>query len=292
METLINIQELTKYYGKSRGVSGLNLTIKENEIFGFIGPNGSGKSTTIRLMMGLIFPTSGYATIFGKDVVKYGPEIRKSIGYLPAEVFYYEKMKVKDLLNYSASFYKKDCKHKIYELSERMSLDLNKKIEDLSFGNKKKVGIVQSLIHEPKLLILDEPTSGLDPLMQKNFFALLKEESDKGTTIFLSSHILSEVQAICNRVAIIKDGKIIKQDDMKNLRENLYKKIYVKSQTLSEKIHQLTGISNYENHENESRFLYHGEIPPLLQVLASENPYDVLIEDPSLEEIFLHYYQL
>lgn len=292
METVINLQELTKYYGKSRGVSGLSLSIKENEIFGFIGPNGSGKTTTIRLMMGLVFPTGGYANIFGKDVVKYGPEIRMSIGYLPAEVFYPEKMKVKDVLEYSASFYKKECKNKIYELSEHMSLDLNKKIEDLSYGNKKKVGIVQSLIHEPKLLILDEPTSGLDPLMQKNFFSLLKEEKAKGTTIFLSSHILSDVQALCNRLAIIKDGKIIKQDDIKSLRENLYKKVSIKSLVASEKIQNINGVSDYERIQNESRFLYHGEIQPLLQALTSEHPYDVIIEDPSLEEMFLHHYQL
>lgn len=211
METVINLQELTKYYGDSRAVSGLNLSIKENEIFGFVGPSGSGKSTTIRLMMGLIFPSGGYASIFGKDVVTHGPDIRMSIGYLPAEVFYYEQMKVKDLLNYSASFYKKDCMHKIYELSERMSLDLNKKFEDLSDAGKKKVGIVQSLIHEPKLLILDEPTHGLDPVIQKKLFSILEEEKDKGTTIFLSTSILSEVQTLCDHVAIIKDGKIIEQ---------------------------------------------------------------------------------
>ena len=206
---VIEINHLTKYYGKERGIIDVNFNVEENEIFGFIGPNGAGKSTTLRTLLGLIYPTSGSAKLFGKDCIKYGPEIKKEIGYLPAEVFYYDKMKVIELLNYSASFYKKDCSKRIKELAGIMDLNLNKKIDDLSFGNKKKVGIVQGLLHEPKLIILDEPTSGLDPLMQQKFFELLQEENKKGATILFSSHILGEVQRLCNRVAIIKEGKII-----------------------------------------------------------------------------------
>ena len=208
--SIIKTEDLTKYYGNAKGIERVNLSIEAQEIFGFIGPNGAGKSTTIRLLMGLIFPTSGSMRIFGKDPLIHGPEIRKSVGYLPSEVFYYEKMKVIDLLKYTAGFYKKDCNKRLYELSEIMALDLNRPIEDLSYGNKKKVGIVQGLLHEPKLIILDEPTSGLDPLMQQNFFDLIKEENKKGSTIFFSSHILSEVQALCNRVAIVKNGGIVK----------------------------------------------------------------------------------
>src|SRR5659263_164069 len=207
---VIEIKNLTKNYGKARGITDVSFNVEQGEIFGFIGPNGAGKSTTIRTLLSLIYPTSGSATIFGMDCVKFGPEIKKEIGYLPSEVFYYDNMKVIDLLKYSASFYKKDCSKRITELAEIMDLDLNKKIDDLSFGNKKKVGIVQGLLHSPKLIILDEPTLGLDPLMQQIFFDLIREENKRGATILMSSHILNEVQRICSRVAIIKEGKIIK----------------------------------------------------------------------------------
>lgn len=181
--SVIEMNMLTKHYGKSRGITDVNLSVEEGEIFGFIGPNGAGKSTAIRTLLGLIYPTRGSAAIFGKSCTEH-PEIRMELGYLPSEVFYYDNMKVIDLLKYSASFYKKDCTKRIFELAEIMDLDLKKKIDDLSFGNKKKVGIVQGLLHEPKLIILDEPTSGLDPLMQQKFFDLLGEENRKGATIF------------------------------------------------------------------------------------------------------------
>ena len=190
---VIETTKLTKYYGKSRGIIDVDIAVEEGEIYGFIGPNGAGKSTTIRTLLSLIYASSGSATIFGKDgkdIVKFGPEIKKEIGYLPSEVFYYDNMRVMDLLKYSASFYGKDCSKRINELAEIMDLDLKKKIDDLSYGNKKKVGIIQGLIHEPKLIILDEPTGGLDPLMQQKFFDLVHEENRKGATIFLSSHIL------------------------------------------------------------------------------------------------------
>src|SRR5659263_598953 len=204
---VIEIKNLTKNYGKARGITDVSFNVEQGEIFGFIGPNGAGKSTTIRTLLSLIYPTSGSASIFGMDCVEFGPEIKKEIGYLPSEVFYYDNMKVIDLLKYSASFYKKDCSKKIVELAEIMDLDLNKKIDDLSFGNKKK------------LIILDEPTSGLDPLMQQKFFDLLEEENKKGSTILLSSHILGEVQRLCNRVAIIKEGEIIKVEKISTLQE-------------------------------------------------------------------------
>src|SRR4030042_3196181 len=203
---IIEVNKLTKYYGKARGIVDVSFSVEDGEIFGFIGPNGAGKSTTIRVFLSLIYPTSGQAKIFGKDCIKYGPEIRQDIGYLPSEVFYYEGMKVLDLLKYSASFYAKDCTKRMHELADLMELDMKRKIDDLSYGNKKKVGIVQGLLHQPKLIVLDEPTSGLDPLMQQKFFNLIREENKRGATIFFSSHILGEVQKMCNRVAIIKEG--------------------------------------------------------------------------------------
>jgi ABC-2 type transport system ATP-binding protein len=218
--SIIEVNHLTKYYGKSRGIVDVSFNVEEGEIYGFIGPNGAGKSTTIRLFLSLIYPTSGDAKIFGKDCINYGPQIRQDVGYLPSEVFYYGGMKVIDLLKYSASFYKKDSTQRLHELADIMELDLTRKISDLSYGNKKKVGIVQGLLHQPKLLLLDEPTSGLDPLMQQKFFNLVREENKRGATVFFSSHILGEVQKLCGRVAIIKDGSIINIQEIKALQKD------------------------------------------------------------------------
>ncbi len=222
--SIIEVTNLTKYYGKARGIVDVSFSEEEGEIFGFIGPNGAGKSTTIRLLLSLIHPTSGSAKVFGQDVVTHGPEIRRDIGYLPSEVYYYEGMKVIDLLKYSASFYDGDCTQRLHELAELMELEMNRRISDLSYGNKKKVGIVQGLLHSPKLLFLDEPTAGLDPLMQRKFFNLIREENARGVTVFFSSHILGEVQRLCNRVGIIREGRIVEISDIRTLQQNNYKR--------------------------------------------------------------------
>jgi len=289
---IIEINNLTKTYGPSRGISDVSFNVEEGEIFGFIGPNGAGKSTTLRTLLALIHPTSGSATIFGKDCIKLAPEIAKEIGYLPSEVFYYNNMKVIDLLNYSASFYKKDCSKRIKELSEIMNLNLDKKIDDLSFGNKKKVGIIQGLLHEPKLIILDEPTSGLDPLMQQKFFNLLLEENKKGTTILFSSHILSEVQKLCNRVAIIKEGKIIKVEKISTLQDNNYKRIKIELKAKAdENLFNINGVNNLEIKDNTITFIFKGNINLITKKLYELDIINVLIEEPDLEEIFMHYYE-
>jgi ABC-2 type transport system ATP-binding protein len=289
---VIEIKNLTKQYGKARGIIDVSFNVEEGEIFGFIGPNGAGKSTTIRTLLALIHPTSGSASIFGKDCIKFAPEIAKEIGYLPSEVFYYDKMKVIDLLEYSASFYKKDCSKRIKYLAEIMDLDLKKKIENLSFGNKKKVGIVQCLLHEPKLIILDEPTSGLDPLMQQKFFDLLMEENKKGATILLSSHILGEVQRLCSRVAIVKEGKIIKLETISNLTENNYKKFKVEMRSEIDKNYfKVSGVSNLEMADNTISFLFKGNINLIMKKISDVEISNVWVEEPSLEEIFMHYYE-
>jgi ABC-2 type transport system ATP-binding protein len=289
---VIEINNLTKTYGKSRGITNISFHVEEGEIFGFIGPNGAGKSTTIRTLLSLIYPTSGSATIFGKDCVQFAPEIKKEIGYLPSEVFYYDNMKVKDLLKYSASFYKKDCSKRIKELAEIMDLDLNKKIDDLSLGNKKKVGIVQGLLHEPKLIILDEPTSGLDPLMQQKFFELLEEENKKGATILFSSHILSEVQRLCNRVAIIKEGKIVTVEKISTLQENNYKKFKIETKApLDPSYFSISGVNNLEVRDTTTSFLFRGNINAILKKIADIELVNLWIEEPDLEEIFMHYYE-
>lgn len=289
---VIEIQNLTKMYGKSRGIEDITFNVEKGEIFGFIGPNGAGKSTTIRTLLSLIYPTSGSAKIFGKDCIQYAPDIKKEIGYLPSEVFYYDNMKVKDLLNYSASFYKKDCKKRIKELAEIMDLDLNKKIDDLSLGNKKKVGIVQGLLHEPKLIILDEPTSGLDPLMQQKFFELLEEENKKGATILFSSHILSEVQRLCNRVAIIKEGKIVTVEKITTLKENNYKKFKIETKSAVEiGYFEMNGVCQIDSKENTISFLFKGNINDVMKKIAGIEIANLWIEEPDLEEIFMHYYE-
>ncbi|HEY5561501.1 MAG TPA: ABC transporter ATP-binding protein [Clostridiaceae bacterium] len=289
---VIEIKNLTKTYGKSRGITDVSFNVEEGEIFGFIGPNGAGKSTTIRTLLALIKPTAGSATIFGKDCIKFAPEIAKEIGYLPSEVFYYDGMKVIDLLNYSASFYKKDCSERIKRLSTIMDLDLNKKIDDLSFGNKKKVGIVQGLLHEPKLIILDEPTSGLDPLMQQKFFELLIEENKKGATILFSSHILSEVQKLCNRVAIIKEGKIIKLEKISTLKDSNYKRFKIEIDSTIDINHfKIKGVSDLTLKDNIINFLYKGNINLIMKKISEIDIANVWIEEPNLEEIFMHYYE-
>lgn len=291
MKTAIQTSKLTKNYGKSRGIIDVNLSVNEGEIFGFIGPNGAGKSTTIRTLLGLIHKTSGSAKIFGLDIEKDKVEILKQVGYLPSEVFYYDNMKAIDLLRYSASFYKKDCILKIKELSAALELDLNKKIEDMSLGNKKKVGIVQGLLHSPKLIILDEPTSGLDPLMQKTFFDIIKKENENGATVLFSSHILGEVQRICDRVAIIKEGKLVSTQKISELRENAYKRVSFTTKETAPVAIGLTGVSNSEMQGNQCSFLYKGDCNLLLSALSEQILTNVDISDPTLEEIFMHYYE-
>ena len=289
---IIEINHLTKYYGKQRGIDDVSFKMEEGEVFGFIGPNGAGKSTTIRTLLALLRPTSGSATIFGKDCIKKAPEIAKDVGYLPSEVFYYDGMKVKDLLNYAASFFAKDCKKRIAELSERLSLDLNRKIDDLSYGNKKKVGIVQGLLNSPRLIILDEPTSGLDPLMQQTFFELLREENQKGASILFSSHILSEVQRMCNRVVILKNGKVRDMKKISELREDNYKRLHlVANAPIDKSLFADAGVTNVTQEGNSLKFLYKGDINAVVGKLNKIPLVDLTIEEPTLEEVFLHYYE-
>lgn len=288
--SVIEIKNLTKHYGKARGIIDVNLNVDQGEVFGFIGPNGAGKSTTIRTLLGLIYPTSGSATIFGKSCIEH-PEVRTELGYLPSEVFYYDNMRVIDLLKYSASFYKKDCSKRINELADIMDLDLKKKIDDLSFGNKKKVGIVQGLLHEPKLIILDEPTSGLDPLMQQRFFELIEQENKRGATVFFSSHILSEVQKMCSRVAFIKEGKIIKLEKMSTLQENNYKRISIEAKSgITKETFNIKGVSDFEIKDTTANFIFKGNINTIMKKIAEIELFNISIEEPDLEEIFMHYY--
>ena len=280
--------KLTKYYGKVRGIKELDLTVTHGEFFGFIGPNGAGKSTTIRTVLGLIAPTSGDAMIFGKDVTKEREAILQNIGYLPSEALFYQGMKVKDILRLSADLRKVDCSAESKRLCERLQLDTARKIDDLSFGNRKKVAIVCTLQHRPELLVLDEPTGGLHPLMQKEFFDILRERNREGTTIFLSSHVLSEIQRNCTRAAIIRDGRIIAQGSVDDLSKTSAKRITVHG---SIHLENLSGVRDRKAGEDGISFLYSGDMGSLLRTLASGQVDDLTVTEPDLEEIFLHYYE-
>lgn len=296
---VVETKKLTKYYGRNhqgRGIIGVDMQIEEGEIYGFIGPNGAGKSTTIRTLLGLIHPTSGGASIFGEDIATAGPHIRQQIGYLPSEVYYYDNMHVIDLLRYSASFYdlpKKQTEKRLHELAELLGLDLKKKIDDLSYGNKKKVGIVQGLLHSPKFIILDEPTGGLDPLVQQKFFNLIREENRGGATVLFSSHILGEVQRLCHRVGIIKEGKLIKVENLAEMLENSTKrfKLAAKAPLNKELFDKTPGVSELKKDGNELSFLFRGHLQDVTKTIAKLDLTNLEVSEPDLEDIFLHYYR-
>lgn len=284
----IKTENLTKYYGKARGIINVNLEVDEGDFFGFIGPNGAGKSTTIRTLLGLIKAGRGKATIFGKDVWSQKTEVLSQCGYLPSESQFYPSQTVKDVLELAAKVRKADCTAKSAELCERLMLDPERKVQDLSFGNRKKVAIVAALQHNPRLLILDEPTSGLDPLMQHEFFEILKEYNSLGTTVFLSSHVLSEVQNHCRNAAIIREGKILLSDSVENLTHTQAKRVQLRGEV---DLSSLAEVNNLERKDDTVSFLYAGPIHELLELLSRSSVIDLNISEPSLEEIFMHYYK-
>ena len=284
---VIETKGLTKYYGKSRGIIDLNLSVDEGEFFGFIGPNGAGKSTTIRTLLGLINKSGGTAEIFGRNVETNKKEILAEVGYLPSEAVFYSGMRVKDVIKLSADLRKKDCKKESEVLCERLGLDTEKKVEELSFGNRKKVAIVCALQHKPRLCVLDEPTGGLDPLMQREFFTILKERNAEGATIFLSSHILSEIQRNCTRAAIVREGKLIACDSVESLSKTSAKRIHIEGNA---DITALKNVRDIQKTDNGTSFLYSGDINEFLQYISKYSINDLSISEPDLEEIFMHYY--
>ena len=284
---IIETKGLTKYYGKSRGIIDLNLSVAEGEFFGFIGPNGAGKSTTIRTLLGLIKKSGGSAEIFGKSIETSKKEILAEVGYLPSEAVFYSGMKVKDVIKLSADLRKKDCRKEAEVLCERLGLDTEKRVEELSFGNRKKVAIVCALQHKPRLCVLDEPTGGLDPLMQREFFTILKERNAEGATIFLSSHILSEIQRNCTRAAIVREGRLIACDSVDSLSKTNAKRIHIEGNA---DISELKNVRDVQKSDNGINFLFSGDINEFLQYISKFSINDLSISEPDLEEIFMHYY--
>ncbi len=283
---VISAKQLTKTYGKNRGITGLDLSVNEGEVFGFIGPNGAGKSTTIKCLLDFIRPTSGSCRIFNLDCAQNSASIKKDIGYIPAEVNYYDGMKVSELIAYSSKYYPGDHKPYADKLCDALDLHPARKISELSTGNKKKVAIVQAMLHKPKLLIMDEPTSGLDPLVQHEFYGLVKEANQSGTTVFFSSHVLSEVQRVCSRVGIIREGRLISTQTMEELTATQYKR--VKASLIGD--FSLTGAQEIKRQNGSLEFLYKGSADALLAALAARHVTNILIEDPPLEDIFMTYY--
>lgn len=272
MRNVIEIDGLTKNYGKHRGVSEVSFQVEEGDIFGFLGPNGAGKSTTIRSMLGLIQFQAGSIHILGKDIQKNREDILSEIGYMPSETMFYPGMKVKDVIRMAADVRKRDCRREAEKLCERLKVDMDKKISDLSLGNRKKVGIVCAMQHRPKLFVFDEPTSGLDPLMQSEFFNLIREYVKEGATCMLSTHVLSEIKNYCKNTAIMKEGRLLCVDSVANITKTNAKRV------------KLLRDGRHEN------YIFEGNLNELMQTLAGYDIQDILIEELSLDEIFMHFY--
>lgn len=287
---MLKINKLTKYYGTILGVEDLSLEIKTGEIFGFIGPNGAGKSTTIRAIMNMINKTSGEILIDGINT-NDNLAIKKLVGYLPSEVHLYDDLTVQAMLDYNASFYPMNLKKRIAYLTKKFEVDLTKKIDELSFGNLQKIGIIIALMHSPKLIIMDEPTTGLDPLMQEVFFELLAEEQKRGATIFFSSHILSEVKRVCDRVGIIKNGHLVKIEEIDKITKSDFSIVTVVSPDYKKLLLPMKDIVIKEKSSDKIKFIYRGNINDLIHIIGAIKIINLLIEEPTLEEVFMHYYK-
>lgn len=287
---MIEARGLSKYYGRTRGIDGLDLNVEAGEFFGFIGPNGAGKSTTIRTLLGLLRPTRGSATVFGLDVAGRGPQIRRRLGYIPAEIGFYGGMTGAAILRLANRMHGVEPARG-REVAARLDLDLQRKADELSTGNRKKLAIVLALQHSPELVILDEPSAGLDPLMQEALFGLLREENRRGATVFFSSHVLDEVQRLCRRVAIVRNGRIVEVAEIETLRQRHLKRVRaVFADAPSHRALAIDGVTNLVVDDDGARFDFTGPPRALLTVLSSHRIVDITIEDPTLDEVFLHYY--
>jgi beta-exotoxin I transport system ATP-binding protein len=293
----IELDQLTKRYGARRGIEAISLAVPEGGLFGFIGPNGAGKTTTIRILLGLLEPTAGTARVLGRDVAADGPAARAAVGYVAGETHLYPEMRVADLLAYLGRFHPGDHAARRRELIDLLEIDHAARAADLSLGNKKKVAIAAALQHRPRLVVLDEPTGGLDPVMRARLFDVLRAEVERGATVFFSSHDLAEVQAVCRRVAVLSDGKVVAVDEVARLRGREVRRVRATfddgdgaADRKLDALAALAGVAGVARDDDGASFLYDGPMPALLAALAEAAPRDVRIEEPSLEEIFLRYY--
>ena len=284
----IETRGLTKFYGKARGIENVDLTVEEGEIFGFIGPNGAGKSTTIRTLLGLIKKSGGSAKVLGMDIEKDKEKILTQVGYLPSEAAFYSGMRVNEVLEFSAKLRNKDCREEAKRLADRLGLDMSRKVSELSLGNRKKVGIVAAMQHRPRLYILDEPTSGLDPLIQREFFDLLKERNGEGATVFLSSHVLSEIGRYCGRAGILREGRLVTEDSVDKLTGSGVKRVVLHG---ASELPDIDGIKDVKLGDAGASFLYSGRADELIRALAKLSFEDITLTDPDIEDVFMHYYE-
>ncbi len=289
---VIRAENLTKFYGKKMGIQNVQLQVEPGEVFGYLGPNAAGKTTTIRLLMDFMRPTSGTALLFGLDSRKKSPEIRKKVGYLPGELSLYQNLKVREILLHFAHFRQDVHWNFVEELAERLKCDLSHPIHTLSQGNKQKVGVIQAMMHKPELLILDEPTSGLDPLIRQEFYKLIMEFKAEGKTIFLSSHVLPEVERVCDRVGIIRSGKLIVVENVAKLKKKRIRQVEL---TLADPVKKdffsdLKNICDLHVDNNRIRCQISGDINPFIRKIAQLRIIDFSSHQPGLEDIFLAYY--
>ena len=283
---------LTKYYGTHLGVGELSLAVNRGEVLGFLGPNGSGKTTTIRMLVGLLRPTSGEATVLGYDIVRGSVEIRKRIGYLPGDVALYGERTGEQLLRLSMRARGADEVPELgRELAGALDAPMDRPVKKLSRGMRQKVALVLTLAHDPEVLILDEPTSGLDPLAQRTILDVLDRAGQKGKTVFFSSHVLSEAEQICDRVAILREGRLVAFDRVEALRERKYKEVTVAFTGDPPELEGLDGLQIIWRHENRLTFRVRGDLTQLLNRLGGAHIEDLTITEPSLEEVFLDYYR-
>lgn len=294
----IQTRNLTKVYRTRKGgipaLRDLNLEVQQGEIFGYLGPNGAGKTTTIRLLLDLIRPTNGQALIFGKDATRHGVELRRRIGFLPGELSLWLHLTGQQVVNYAASAREDNGSmvKKAQEIADRLSLDLSKRVRALSSGNKRKLGLVVAMMHTPELLILDEPTSGLDPLLQQTFHQMMREARDSGRTVFLSSHVLAEVQAICDRVGILREGQLKAVERVSDLTRTNFQYVTMRfsEQVGAEVLAGISGVSDIVASDSALQFRLSGEWHPLLQAVRDRHVVDIRIKEPTLEDIFLTFY--
>jgi ABC-2 type transport system ATP-binding protein len=293
VDQAIDTRGLTKRYGSARGVQDLTLSVLRGEVFGFLGPNGAGKTTTIRTLLGLLHPTAGSARVLGLDIRRRSREIRARVGNLPGEFAYDPRMTGRELLHYAAALRGAHDLAPARLLAERLEADLSRRLGDLSRGNRQKIGLIQALWHDPELLVLDEPTGGLDPLMQEEFLAIVAERRARGTTVFLSSHDLDEVQRACDRVGIIREGRLAAVEDVGDMRARAYRDVTARfaAPIDASELADLAAVDALQACGDSVRFRVQGDLDPVVKVLGRHTVRDLEITQPTLEELFLTYYE-
>jgi len=291
-DVVIRTEGLTKFYGRQRGAIGLQFEVRRGEVFGYLGPNGAGKTTTIRTLLDFIRPTRGCATIFGLDTHRDSRAIRRRVGYLPGELALYEKLTGVELLRYVSHLREGVEWRFVEELATRLDCDLSHAIHTLSHGNRQKIGLLQAFMHKPELLILDEPTLGLDPLVQQEFYRLLAEVKADGRTVFLSSHILPEVERVCDRVGIIREGRLIAVESVATLKARALRRLEVHFAVPvpQEAFARVAGVRDVTVENSILRCTVMGSLDALIKAAAQFEVVNVISHEPSLEEIFLAYY--